>query len=238
MDVDGAGDGVSGDPDIFLDKIVEFQDGSQFERLERMTDFRKDPGEARVLYLCRRIDGEFEGKNHEFVMKVKVQWPGPQDLIHEGHSPHTAAELKALQKFNDSKTSGVPHLVVWKRTTQGESGLHPGGYISFTVMTKMPGETLWDLRYWSLTADEREEIRQVFMRKLQEIRLLDIAPYDCALRNILLDTSTKQLSVVDFEHYTEGSGAVTDENDEFQKWGLVQRPPPRTWFQEWGLKGI
>ena len=76
------------------------------------------------------------------------------------------------------------------------------------------------------------------MAKLQEIRRLGIQPYDCALRNILWEKESKQLSILDFEHYEESDDPVEDEKTEYQRWGLVPKPPPRTWFQEWGLKGV
>jgi hypothetical protein len=41
------------DPEDFLDKLVEFPDGNSFERTRPITDYRRDPGEARILYTCR-----------------------------------------------------------------------------------------------------------------------------------------------------------------------------------------
>lgn len=78
--------GVSSVPDALLDKIVDFPDHTRYERLKPITDFRRDPGEARILYTCRRV-GEYEsnapsfsppdhGNEDEFVMKVKVQYAG------------------------------------------------------------------------------------------------------------------------------------------------------------------
>ena len=226
-------------PDDFLDEIVDFPDGSRFERLKPITDFRKDPGEARILYMCKRIDPEEKSSSEELlVMKVKAQWPGPQNLIHAGPSPLTSAELKVLQLFRDQKIECVPHLLTWKKATQPHDGVHPGGYVIYTVMTLLPGQTLWDLGYWGMTDNERDVIKDIFMKKLREIRALGIAPFDCALRNILWDRQRKQVSIVDFEHYEERTDEINDEKSELQRWGLVQRPPPRTWFQEWGLKGV
>lgn len=232
----------SGDPEDFIDKHVEFPDGSIFERLAPITDLRKDPGEGRIVYNCLRISGQASPietrSGGELVLKVKAQWPGPQNLIYEGPSEYTLAELKALQRFAELNTSDVPHLITWKKAIQSHNGIHPGGYLIYTIMTKLPGIALWDIGYYSITDDEREEIKATFMKKLQEIRRLSIAPYDCALRNVLWDRERQQVGVLDFEHYEESDEPVTDEKTEFQRWGLVSRPPPRTWFQEWGLKGI
>jgi hypothetical protein len=230
----------SGNPEDFLDKIIRFPDGSQFQRLHAISDFRKDPGEARILYECRRIDpsstnGDGQG-DQTYILKVKAQWPGPQDLVHAGPSPLTAAELKALQLFRDNKIEGVPHLVTWTKGVQNENGAHPGGYLICTIMTKVPGDTLWNLGYWSMSDTERAVIQKAFLARLRDIRALGIAPYDCALRNVLWDRENHKVSIVDFEHYREILATIDDEQLELQKWGLVSLPPPSTWFAEWGLK--
>ena len=64
------------DPDAFLDRIIDI-DGDCFERLQPITDYRRDPGEARILYLCQDVasGGHSSARGHEaqYVMKVKVQ---------------------------------------------------------------------------------------------------------------------------------------------------------------------
>jgi hypothetical protein len=228
----------TGNPEDFLDDVVEFPDGSRFERLAAITDFRKDPGEARILYDCRRLDADDvdSDSKDQYVMKVKAQWPGPQNMIHAGPSPHTAAELKVLQLFRDHKVDGVPHLLTWKKALQSSNGVHPGGYLIYTVMTKVPGSTLWDLGYWSLTEADRSQIQQAFISKLREVRELGIAPYDCALRNVMWNGEQKKIGIVDFEHYRESAASIDDETTELERWGLKARPVPGTWFVEWGLK--
>src|ERR1700761_1394235 len=119
-----------GNPEDFLDETVEFPDGSRFRRLRAITDFRKDPGEARILYICKRIDTDDTDGGHEteYVIKIKAQWPGPQNIVHDGPSPLTAKELQVLRLFQDQKVEGVPHLITWKKATQSAGGVHPGGY--------------------------------------------------------------------------------------------------------------
>lgn len=43
----------------------------------------------------------------------------------------------------------------------------PGGYLTFTVMTRLPGNTAYNLRYWDLNAEEREEIKEGFLPALR-----------------------------------------------------------------------
>ena len=237
--VNGVNGVAAGNPDDFVDKILTFPDSNTYERIRPITDLRKDPGEGRILYICNRQppDAELGSISHsameKLVLKVKAQWPGPQNLIYDGPSPMTSAELNALQKFRDESISHVPHLLTWKKATQGPNGIHPGGYIVYTVMTRVPGASLWDLGYWSMEFSKRAEIQQIFLKKLREIRELGIAPYDCALRNVLWDEQSKQVGIVDFEHYRETTEPIENEKEELQRWGLVQRPPPGTWHTEW-----
>lgn len=65
---------------------------------------------------------------------------------------------------------------------------------------------------------------------------LDIAPYDCALRNILWDSEARRCSIVDFEHYHPAKDPINmHETEEMQRWGIVHRRPPSHWAIEWGL---
>jgi hypothetical protein len=71
------------DADRLLEAIVDFPGAvDQFERVQPITDFRKDDTEARVLYICRRIKpgnivangiGEKDGKDDLYILKCKVQ---------------------------------------------------------------------------------------------------------------------------------------------------------------------
>jgi hypothetical protein len=81
--------------------------------------------------------------------------PGPSD--------DTKAELEALRKFAKTQAPGLPHLVAWKSALQGSNGPMPGGYISYTVMTLMPGENAMDAKFWSMGAEQQEKIRDAFV---------------------------------------------------------------------------
>lgn len=50
---------------------------------------------------------------------------------------------------------------------QGSNGMFPGGYLSYIVMTKMPGRDLLASQYWNMTNDGREEIIQKFLEALR-----------------------------------------------------------------------
>lgn len=102
-------------------------------------------------------------------MMPRVQG-GPQNPNQKpelGPSTTTAAEIEALETFRKADSAYAPHLVNFKRAAQGPDGLFPGGYLTFTVMTKMPGESLLSLHFWGMSAEERDEIVQEFLVALR-----------------------------------------------------------------------
>lgn len=85
----------------------------------------------------------------------------------QGPSTTTADELKALEIFQRAQTPYAPQLVAWKRGVQGDNGPLPGGYLTFTVMTKLPGDMLFNLRYSAMPLAEQGEIRRKFLEALR-----------------------------------------------------------------------
>jgi predicted component of type VI protein secretion system len=179
------------DPLPFLDQTIKFLDGTSYERLSPpITDFRQchgvTPPERRVLYRCRRLSPSPssdqphpEDQEQLFILKLKVQIPEPTDVNQPAaaaaaapptsnptQSDATAHELSALQIFRDAGTDYGPRLVDFDSQRQGPEGLLPGGYISCTVMSTIPGKSLFDLGYWSLEADDRAEIQERFLEAL------------------------------------------------------------------------
>lgn len=55
----------------------------------------------------------------------------------------------------------------WKRVEQGSDGPLPGGFITYSLMTKVPGANLLDLQYMQLPEDERDEIKRQFIIALR-----------------------------------------------------------------------
>lgn len=161
----------------FIEKTVNFSDGSTFRLGRPLTNYRSChdgvPAEARMVFICTRDNDRASGTTpEEFVMKVKVQIPDENRAKSQspqaGPSDTTAAELKALHKFKEAGLSSVPHLVVAKHATQGPepSFPMPGGYITYTVMTKMPGYEMFG-KFWNLDPKERELIQDEFVKALR-----------------------------------------------------------------------
>lgn len=139
----------------------------------------------------------------------RAQWPVPEWL----HLLHDYDENARR------KSHGFQILVTERTITRRDQiSIPPNSEVSFPVYTL----TLFPL--WTHSSVKREVWRQ------------GIAPYDTALRNVIWEPRKKCCSIVDFEHYNPAQDPINmHENEEMQRWGLVQRPPPSHWAIEWGL---
>ena len=229
----------------FLSKVVDFlEHGTSYELLKALTNYRVchdgTPAEARVVFSCRRTasDSQQYGQSdEEYIMKIKVQVSAPgSDQPQNGPSTTTAAELKALEMFTVAKNLSVPHLVCYQRLQQGSTGPMPGGYMTFIIMTKMPGIDMFG-RFWSAyVGSERDEISEHFLEGLKSVFALGIKPLDCALRNVLWEAETKTCSIIDFELWEESKEKkFEDGKKELQRWGLAYRPVSKDWWNEWQI---
>ncbi|OAL25066.1 hypothetical protein AYO22_04943 [Fonsecaea multimorphosa] len=149
----------------YLDKVVEFADGNAYELLKPLATYRSchdgTPAEARIVLTCRRRHGNSSSED-EYVIKIKIH---PEI----GPSTTTAHELKALGKFRDANSPCTPVLVNFKKAVQPAEGPLPGGYLTFLVMTKMPGDSLFNMYYWGMPAEERTDISQKFLATLKQV---------------------------------------------------------------------
>ncbi len=236
---------IDGQPLSFLDKAIDFPDGNTYELLKPVTNFKSchdgTPAEARILFTCRKSSPKSSSStsdgDEEYIMKIKVQIrtsSNPSPPPHPGPSDTTAHEIEALQIFRDAKTPYAPHLVAFNQSVQRENGRLPGGYITYTVMTKMPGQTLYPgLGYWNLPSIEREEIVSAFLPALRAIYALGVEPVDRGLRNVLWERESRTCTIIDFELWNETKEEIADEKGELQRWGLVRKPPAKNHWEEW-----
>ena len=67
-------------------------------------------------------------------------------------------EVRALSIAQQNECTSMPHLIGFKQLVQGPDGPLPGGYVTITIMTKVPGRSLhaeWDC----LDERAREKLR-------------------------------------------------------------------------------
>lgn len=159
----------------FLPKSVCCADGRIFVRGRALTDYREchdaSSREARILFCCKHIGTVPHDGNH-YVMKIKVQLPDQQSPAGKPDlesSDETVREVSALTAFRDGNSLVSPHLVALETLRQADDGPMSGGYISFTIMTMMPGTDLLVYKYWSIGVQERLLIREQFLVALKSV---------------------------------------------------------------------
>lgn len=164
-------------------------------------------------------------------MYSRLPYEGQQPV--DGPSTTTAHELKALTTFRDAKANFAPQLVAYCQKPQDSRGPFPGGFLTFTVMTKLPGDALFG-RFWNtMTGQEREEIVPLATKALRSIYALGIEPIDRGMRNVIWEPQTKQCSIIDFELWNETEKTFADEKAELQRWGLIRTPPAKDHWAAW-----
>ncbi|OCT49265.1 hypothetical protein CLCR_05088 [Cladophialophora carrionii] len=207
----------------YIDKILKFPDGSSYELLRPLATYRSchdgTPAEARIVLTCQRTEAD-SASTDEYVVKIKI------------HTT-TAHELKALKKFHDASSQYTPVLVNFMSVVQPAEGPLPGGYLTFLVMTKMPGDSLFNMYYWGMSDEERKQIRESFLVALNWIYEQGIEPVDCGLRNILWERGSKKCTIIDFELWRDTDASFGDEIKELQRWGLVRQPAAKNHWDAW-----
>lgn len=159
----------------FLPNSMVFSDGSSYELLNPITDFRQchgtEPAESRILYRCRRTNPPTSPASQPYILKLKVQisdtTTSNPSVPQPGPSPTTSHELDALRLFGAAQTSAGPNLIAFENFPQPAEGLLPGGYVNCTIMSVLPGKSLFELGYWSLEEEKREEVREAFGQALR-----------------------------------------------------------------------
>ena len=191
---------TEGLPLPFLPRTIHFpnHNNTSYDLLKPLTNFKSchdgTPPEARILFTCRPTS-PISSSPETCIVKIKVQIPteaDPNPIPHPGPSDTTTHELAALKIFTAAKTPFAPHLITFKTETQGPEGKVPGGYVTFTVMSMMPGLTLYpELKYWNLMNEERDDIVRGFLGALKGVWDLGIEPVDRGLRNVLWEAESK-----------------------------------------------
>jgi hypothetical protein len=128
------------DPLPFLDQILTFPDGTSYQRLEPITDFRQchgvTPPERRILFRCRRIASS-EGasstpenpsneskEDDECILKIKVQIPDDPSTTTTANNGQTSPNPTTSIPPPSTPTSHELKALTIFRDSQTPSGPH------------------------------------------------------------------------------------------------------------------
>lgn len=146
---------------IIIQKLSEYPDQATPEDVAR----GMGPASTVGRYLCHLAGNE----NELAFMRVYKQVP-QAGTDHEDSDVRRAQatgrpehmELAALKHLTDNKCSATPKLLGWHYDTQDVTDLVPGGYVTYLVWEKVPGDPLSEEEFWSFTYGQRESIRAKF----------------------------------------------------------------------------
>ncbi|ORY16536.1 hypothetical protein BCR34DRAFT_611411 [Clohesyomyces aquaticus] len=99
-----------------------------------------------------------------------------------------------------------------------------GGYITYILMTKVPGKRIRPDEFSSLSLKERHEIRKAFKEALHAVWKCGVYPRDSTMRNVVWDEQERKCYIVDFEdvEFVPTEVAVSRWNDlEYIWWNLA-----------------
>ncbi|KAJ5129436.1 uncharacterized protein N7515_005475 [Penicillium bovifimosum] len=131
-------------------------------------------------------------------------------------------EVEARRKFRQGGCKSVPSLLGYGQSVQGEQGPVPGGYITYIVWEKVPGQVLTPDVFWSFERSKRDLVRRKFRAAYEEMTSFGWAPGGEDITKIIWDDESADLWITGF-----GSSFPTDEKWEdcvLAYYGLVNPP--------------
>ncbi|KAL2871064.1 uncharacterized protein BJX67DRAFT_377670 [Aspergillus lucknowensis] len=141
-------------------------------------------------------------------MRVYLQVPFKNTEIQDPETrsgqttTYTPPELAAYQEFTQKDFRNVPKLLGYKVVTQDESGLVTNGFAIWLAWEMVPGLRLGDKLgndpFWSLSAAERENVRNTFMDALRQAIEKGYGPYTPSLSSLVWHSQTGTLYFIGY----------------------------------------
>jgi hypothetical protein len=75
---------------------------------------------------------------------------------------HEPKELTALKSLEEKGCDVIPRLLGYQFDQQDEDDIVPGGFVTYVMWAKVPGESLDMQGFWSYSFSQREKIRLKF----------------------------------------------------------------------------
>lgn len=116
-------------------------------------------------YLCHRKDNPSQKAFMRIYLQIPIsgtQYQGSKTRGKQAAKPQPHIELTALRALQKLKCDVVPTLLSYREGQQDEDGIVPGGYITYVVWEKVPGEPLSPEEFWELDLESRQAIRDTF----------------------------------------------------------------------------
>lgn len=156
---------IRGNTWVIDKKVNEVSCNITREELDRDGHTRTVPSYTMGKFLCHQVGAHPESAFMRIYCQVPIeetQILSPQIRAQQAVPPYQHGEIMALKRFKEGSCAAVPELLGYSETVQSKDGLVPGGYITYLVWDKVPGESLSGELFWSFELPKRDLIRQKF----------------------------------------------------------------------------
>lgn len=116
-------------------------------------------------FLCHRTDDPTKIAFMRIYLQVPIagtEFQNSRIRARQAAPPRRHAELVTLKAFKKKRCNVVPKLLCYKEGVQDQDGIVPGGYVTYLVWDKVPGEPLNTQTFWNLDLPSRQAIRAQF----------------------------------------------------------------------------
>ncbi|KAJ5142875.1 uncharacterized protein N7515_001662 [Penicillium bovifimosum] len=201
------------------------------ERAQWMTQKDVDEGVGISYAAAKFLCHPKENPTKKAFMRIYLQIPvsGTQYLSAEirrkrAVKPRPHIELTALKTLKEKGCDVVPDLLAYQDGKQGEDGIVPGGYITYVVWDKVPGESLSPDEFWRLDFEARQAIRDKFREVFPKLTKHGFLPCMGSLSKIIFDKATGNMHLSGFSRAAH-SEAIEEWDDKYYKLFHLAEPP-------------
>ncbi|KAK2760274.1 hypothetical protein FQN54_002342 [Arachnomyces sp. PD_36] len=141
-------------------------------------------------------------------------WKGPLEF-----GDHAEEELSYLNHATKHGCTATPKLIDHQFEAQGKTDHVPSGFRLYILMEKIPGRNL--VNFGELEMPERDQVRIAFAKALYEFYRCGLKHEDPHRRNLMWDSKSKKVYIVDLEAATHRDVYEPTLCEEFYIWGLA-----------------
>ncbi|CAI7611631.1 unnamed protein product [Penicillium discolor] len=136
---------------------------------------------------------------------------------------HEPTELTAFKSLKEKGCDVIPQLLGYQSDQQDEDDTVPGGFITYVMWEKVPGESLKWEEFWGSSFFERQEIRLKFHEVYEKVEACGYI-LRTGMRKIVYHWPTKTMHLSGLPHATSTPEGARWSDSRYVNYGLV-RPP-------------
>ncbi|KAJ6125605.1 hypothetical protein N7471_012922 [Penicillium samsonianum] len=182
------------------------------------------PSDTAGKFLCRPASAENE--NRRAFLRIYQQVP-----IAGTETKKTA--IRASQAvFTRLDCDVVPKLLGYQQRRQDNDDGVPGGYVTYILWEKVPGESLDKDKFWRLSFSDRQAIRDKFRQVYTRFLQFGYMPCMAGASKIIYDKSSGQMHISGFKLACPFEEPQKWGDHNYFQYGLIQHPNSRLYWKE------